>query len=403
LEALRGSAALIVVLCHSITGFLPQYYGYIPSLASDRLQGSVFYCFLNGSASVCLFFVLSGYILTRRYCESGDSRILLNGAIKRWPRLMGPVLVTVLISYSLFYFHLYNFQKAGIVSGSHWLVKFAGAFPPTEAPHAATPAIHYWDALLQGSFLTFFRGDWLFDSSLWTMQPELMGSFIAFGIAPILLKASKYSFFATIWLVLVTIAMLHFARPDLVAFPIGVTMAVLLPRKISLGRRFAYPALLLSLYLLGYPGAAVGAYTIFGDLANHGMPFVYPQIVGAAILISLIEIFPPLQRPFTGKISAFLGELSFPVYLLHVLVICSVGSSIYLRFGGIPAIVCVFLVTILAALPLMIFNDWWVARVNTVAEMLLRSRRPLNSEQIPASTEHATCIPVASIAKHPVR
>jgi peptidoglycan/LPS O-acetylase OafA/YrhL len=102
------------------------------------------------------------------------------------------------------------------------------------------------------------------------------------------------------------------------------------------------------------------------------MPYAYPQIAGAAILISVIEVFPPIRHAFSGKFSAFLGNLSFPIYLLHALVICSVGSWVYLRLGAVPAIISVFAVAVPASLPLMMFNNWWMARVNSVTERLLR-------------------------------
>jgi peptidoglycan/LPS O-acetylase OafA/YrhL len=79
---------------------------------------------LNGHAAVALFFVLSGYVLSRRFFESGDHRILLKGAVKRWPRLMGPVLLVVLASYALFKVNFYQFEQAGAVSGSPWLINF---------------------------------------------------------------------------------------------------------------------------------------------------------------------------------------------------------------------------------------------------------------------------------------
>jgi len=374
LEAVRGIAALVVVMNHSLNGFLPRYSGLDFAHTEDRLQGSVFFLFINGSSAVCLFFVLSAYILTRRYCLSGDIRILLKGAVKRWPRLMGPVLATVLVSYALFFFHLYDFEEAGARSGSSWLVAFAGAFHQVGAPDLTIQSIHWWDALLQGSVLTFIRGDWAFDGSLWTMQPELLGSFIAFGAAPILLEARKCSVYLTVALLVLGLAALYFGRAEMAAFPVGVGMAVLLRRESRLSGRFAYPAILLSLFLMSYPGAAVGAYTMFGFLASHSMPFTYPQIVGATILIAVIETFPSIRRLLSGRISAFVGSLSFPIYLLHSLVICSAGSWVYLRAGATAAIVTVFVVSVVASLPLMRFNDWWVTRVNSLADVVVRTR-----------------------------
>src|ERR1700720_3687849 len=62
LEALRAIAALVVVLNHSLDGFLPRYSGLDYAHAEDRLQGSIVFLFINVAGAVCLFFVLSGYI-----------------------------------------------------------------------------------------------------------------------------------------------------------------------------------------------------------------------------------------------------------------------------------------------------------------------------------------------------
>jgi peptidoglycan/LPS O-acetylase OafA/YrhL len=394
LEALRGIAALVVVLNHSLDGFLPRYSGLDSGHAGDSLQGSIFYLLINAPSAVCLFFVLSGYILTRRYCLSGDIGILLKGAVKRWPRLMGPVLATVLVSYALFFFHLYHFEDAGARSGSSWLVAFAGAFHQVLGPDVTAQSIHWQDALLQGAFLTFFRGDWRYDGSLWTMHFELIGSFIVFGAAPILLAARKSSVYLTVGLVIFGVALLYYMKAEMAAFPIGVGLAVLLPRGHALSAWVAYPAILLSLFLLGYPGGAFGTYAMFGFLADHGMPFTYPQIVGAAILIGVIETFPPIRELFSGRFSRFVGSLSFPIYLLHALVICSVGSWVYLRSGAVPAIVTAFAVSVVASLPLIKFNDWWVAQVNLLADRVLTTRGAARTDgAVSARLQHEGVIP----------
>jgi peptidoglycan/LPS O-acetylase OafA/YrhL len=387
LEALRGIAAIVVVLNHSILAFLPQYYGSgpLPAGGPQSLQGTLQYVFINGAGAVCLFFVLSGYVLTRRFCLTGETRILMKGVVKRWPRLMGPVLATVMLSYSLFYFHLYYFQPAGVKSASDWLSLFGDSFFRMLEPPLTTAAIHFRGALEQGLYFVFFRGDYLYDSSLWTMRPEFAGSLIAFGAAPFLLEARKSSSYLTIGFAAVLVALLHFADPNLEAFPIGVAMAVLLPRGGALPHVLAWPMLLAALYLLGYPGHAVGVYAAFGWLEAQGMKGTEPMVLGAALMIGAVECFPPARRVISGRFAALLGEFSFPIYLVHVLVIFSAGSAIYLRYGTMPAFAAVFLLTPVAALPLVWFNAWWVGRVNVCADALIRPRTPaLRLEEPPA-------------------
>ena len=147
--------------------------------AGHRSTRSILVGLVNGPAAVTFFFVLSGFVLTRRYFKTGDVTIIARSAVKRWPRLAGPVLLTVLASWALFAAGLYCFQNAAGIIGSPWLEKFAFAYDTPFIPS-------FRDALEQGAFFTLFRGDCYYDSSLWTMRYELIGSFMAFGLALLL-------------------------------------------------------------------------------------------------------------------------------------------------------------------------------------------------------------------------
>lgn len=375
LEAVRGVAALVVVVWHIGSGFFPSSIG--------NWQGSPIFVFMNGPAAVALFFVLSGYVLTRRYFELGDNRILLKGAVKRWPRLMGPVLLVVLASYLLFKLDLYQFEQAGAASGSPWLIKFASAYDNK-------PPILLWDALRQGAFLTFFRGDSYYDSSIWTMHPEFIGSFIAFGLAPILFEGRKSSLLLTIGLISIATVLARHANlyANLASFPIGVGLAVLLPRGMTIPRSLAYPALLTALYFLGFSGSATGIYAPFHPfLARHSSDI---QIVGAAIVIAVIETFPPVRKVLSGRISQFLGDLSFPIYLVHVLVICSIGSAIYLWAGAFPAAFAAFIFSIVASLPLVAFSHWWLKHVNAATVLIIREQS-VRPQSVPSASDRQSC------------
>jgi peptidoglycan/LPS O-acetylase OafA/YrhL len=363
LEVIRGVAALVVVVWHVCYAFFPHYH---PDFAAQSLQGSPLFVFMNGPAALTLFFVLSGYVLTRRYFEFGDNRILLRSAVKRWPRLMGPVLLVVLASYVLFKLDLYRFGQAGAISGSWWLIKFGYAYD-------LKPPIEFWDALRQGAFLTFFRGDFYYDSSLWTMQPEFIGSFIVFGFAPILFAARKLSLTLSIGLIGTASVFADYASLNhlsLIAFPVGVGLAALVSRESAIPSGIAYPAVLLALYCLGFSGADSGIYAVLNYTIFRTHPY-YVHVIGAAILIAVVETFTPISRLFSGRISKFLGDLSFPIYLVHVLVICSLGSAIYLWADAFSAAFAAFIFSILASLPIMAFNKWWITHVNATTNRVL--------------------------------
>ena len=97
LETLRGLAALSVVFWHTMLGFFPTWPGIFPALPqTEAINGNVFFGLIHGPAAVAFFFVLSGFVLTRRFFLDGNAEFLLRNAIKRWPRLAFPVTAVVL-------------------------------------------------------------------------------------------------------------------------------------------------------------------------------------------------------------------------------------------------------------------------------------------------------------------
>ena len=81
-----------------------------------------------------MFFVLSGFVLTRRFLLEGDHQIILRGAIKRWPRLAGPALAAALTSWCLFKLGAYRFKEGGAITGSEWLSFFAYGIQGVSSP-----------------------------------------------------------------------------------------------------------------------------------------------------------------------------------------------------------------------------------------------------------------------------
>ena len=168
-------------------GFFPASSGIFPNFPVEQsLAGQPWFGLLNGGAAVKFFFVLSGYVLTRHYFQTRDDLSIARGVVKRWPRMAVPVIAAVLMSWALFALDLYRFTNVAPITGSDWLYKFAFAYQTPFVPD-------FWEALMQGAFLTFFRGDSHYDSSLWTMRIELIGSYVAFGLALVLVRLSAAS------------------------------------------------------------------------------------------------------------------------------------------------------------------------------------------------------------------
>ncbi len=366
---MRGVAALVVVFWHLLLGFAPGLPGVLPGFpANVSWIGRPWYGFVNGGAAVGFFFVLSGFVLTRRSLQTDDADSLARGAIKRWPRLAGTVGIACLVSWALFPLGLYRFQQAGALSGSPWLAGFA------YSPEGAALVPSAWRALLEGVAGTFFTGSTSYNSSLWTMRTEFTGSLVAFGIALALLRLRGRALPAVLlgvsWLACFCV------DPWLANFPLGVALAsVAAARRLPRLHVAWAPALL----LLSYAAATFSDNSALNRSIYAHLHFALPgpTVYGAGAVIALIaaESIPAMRQVLSGRVARWLGRVSFPLYLLHIPVLCSAGCFAYLGLGGgrggaAAAAVTTLAVTALAAWPLAIFDVWWTRQVGRAARRL---------------------------------
>ncbi len=365
LECLRGFAALSVVAWHLLIGFAPFQSGQFAASVPNPVIGRLWFAPFNGSAAVSFFFVLSGFVLPWAYFNSGDLGQVSRGLLKRWPRLAGACTLTTLGSWLLFASGAYHFVPAAEISGSPWLKDFAYAgLAPGFQPH-------FWPALLQGAFFTFFSGESYLNSSLWTMRPEIVGSIVVLGVAPVL-RHLRHDLVAICLTVLLAL-MFYKAQPHVPQFLAGTLLARLLA-----GRPLFIPGWLalcmgaLAFWLFGFFGAR-GAYAWLAPF-GLGREFLFPVLwVPASLLLILAAIgCPRLDRLLSGGWARRLGQLSFPIYLVHVPVLCSLGAWTYVatipglgRPGATAVtVVAVLAGTLAAALLVGGFDRWWIARVN---------------------------------------
>jgi len=96
LDGIRGVAAFMVVIHHFLLAFYPSYYtldkqaSHINNL-DVQFGMSLFSVLANGDFCVCIFFVLSGYVLSRKYFLTNQLDVLISGAQRRFVRLYIPV------------------------------------------------------------------------------------------------------------------------------------------------------------------------------------------------------------------------------------------------------------------------------------------------------------------------
>jgi len=358
LEALRGGASMLVALYHFLLAFAPGVVGILPRVDnSHALVGTPWFAFVNGTAHVTTFFVLSGFVLSLKGLRENPTAAILDAAVKRWFRLAPIVCLSVLLSWALFHLGWFHFEDAAKLSRSDWLQHFGyGNLPQTYQPGI-------FEALWQGSFTTFVFGKRSLNSNLWTMIWEFYGSFMVFALAFLLRPRLRW----LLWLLLVAAAagLLLYPKSYLVPFLFGVAATALGIHRLKLNLPMAVLGLVGGLYLCGY-WLPSGWYfwAQFLPFATEERAIVILSL-GAFLLLVTFSSHNPMTAHLKGPVSRWLGNISFPLYLVHTLVITSLASLVYAHVGGgTTGLWLAALTTIAGCIPLVfvfaLFDRWWM-------------------------------------------
>lgn len=375
LEALRGLAAFIVVAWHFLWAFDPARIGIVDGFdPSSALLGSVSFASIDGPAAVTLFFVLSGFVLPLGFFRSGRTELVVRATAKRWLRLVCLVMLAVLLSWALFRCGLYRHREAAQLSQSTWLGTFGGSHPRA----SFTPSLP--GALLEGSLFAFLREPDMYDPVLWTMHHEFIGSFVTFFLAMILWRARPA---AAAWLLATAAIAVHFTDPYLFAFVAGTGLAWLMSRcDLHLSPSMAVACIAIGIFLFGYLEPR-GSYAMFAALQDAN-PARFDRIAihtasGVMIIIGLIGN-DRLGRSLATPPFRLLGRLSFPVYLFHFPLLCSLACGLFVLLRPVVSLqVTLFLVAAVYT-PLVVgvgylfarVDDVWLRWVNQFAARLTR-------------------------------
>jgi peptidoglycan/LPS O-acetylase OafA/YrhL len=367
LEASRGIASIIVVVHHFLLAFAPGL--------KVRASGHFYFAIVNGSSAVGFFFTLSGFVLCWSFLNRKDPQLLAKAFLKRWPRLVGIVLVTTVCSYLLFALGFYHYSAAAAITNSQWLATFAHGMIPIFQPRLI-------DAVLQG-LTTFFTGDSQYNTNLWTMRFEFAGSLTVYSLAAFVSAALKFRFMpytATV----ISIAALFFGL-NIFPFVVGFFLAVFFVRTRPHAQWWtAVIGLLAGMYLLGYdvPEKDYLWVSLLPNIILERFDVIAYTTGSACIMFSLMAN-GSIYGFFNRKLFEFLGKLSFPLYLVHTVVILSASSYVFLilrdqNLSARTVLILVFLMTItlsiVASLPLIKLDAWWVNKVDSyIRRNILRS------------------------------
>ncbi|GIO41968.1 acyltransferase family protein [Paenibacillus apis] len=323
LEGIRGLAAVIVMLSHFVIVFFPAA-NYLNKkqihLSSFEVSigNSPLNLIYNGNFAVFLFFVLSGFVVSYKFFKTNNKDEVTSIAVRRYFRLMIPVIVTSTVVYLLMKANLFYNGEAAKLTGSAWLGK-QWTFDPS-----------LYQMLKITLFDVFVKGNNQFNNVLWTMKWEFLGSFILFGFMAV------FGSFKFRWIIYIILLVIFFNSYYL-AFIAGMMMADYINIRKPLflkGLRINIFFMLSGLFLASYPTHYKGGTKIY-DIVNKILDMDSEQIhiIGAILFIFSVLNLSFLQRFFSNHIFVYLGRISYSIYLIHSIFIGTISSYLIIKLN----------------------------------------------------------------------
>ncbi|BCG57778.1 acyltransferase family protein [Paenibacillus sp. URB8-2] len=368
LDGIRGLAAFAVVISHYIQVFYPAALNGRPQQA--HFKWDIWYghspinLFYNGQFAVCLFFVLSGYVLSVKMFENElDSetflKLLHSSALRRYIRLAVPAAVSVLLVY------------LAIITNAFYLQDIWGTTWTDMKKNYYALDTNIYTVIKAAIFDPFFRFEaHPYNPVLWTMSYELLGSFLIFGFLALFGRVKKR------WIVYVVLSF-AFIQTYFVAFLWGMLLADLLKHKWVQSILMKVLVLLMGIYLGSAPYTSLMG-TMYEPIEvwtkNFDIdPRLLARTLGAAMILFALLRSKLLQHVFGWKPFVYLGQISFSLYLIHFTFLNTFSAFLFSKVIHYFTYNLAYAITFLVSmLPLFILSHYYMKYIDQGALKLAR-------------------------------
>jgi peptidoglycan/LPS O-acetylase OafA/YrhL len=347
LEGLRGLASLIVFFAHFLAAFKP-----VAIFGSDQTSNLGFFyktplgLITAGNFAVCLFFIMSGYVLSIKHFTKKTKNSEIQGdALKRYIRLGLPLFATCFLSFLISRYNFYYNSQVSILTGNDW---FRDYFSKLENKG--------YLAFFQEMILKLFSKEtnYNYNPPAWTITTELIGSYLTFGILTIA-RNFRYRF------ILYIIIFILLSGDFLQNFILGIAIADMRinytdwEQEIISNNRFVFYLTINCLFVFSLLLASFPYYVPQKILISSGSfynAFIFLDnrdfFGGGITLISSFLFFITYRYTIyktwlETKFMQTLGRYSFMLYLTHFLSLASVTSLVYIKTINMSILANLFL------------------------------------------------------------
>ena len=295
IEGLRGIAAIAVILHHLLLAFYPAHYSGVgtDSKFSTTFPLDVYYqqspfgFLTNGNFMVCLFFTISGYVLSLPYFSKNNISFLLRGMSKRFIRLYLPVLFSTIVSILLIESNWLFHKELRQITHSFWLY---------DLWNQKMQMIDYLRLIV---YEVMFQGKSQLNTVYWTISIELIGSYLIYGFL-LVTHRLKFKILLLGALVVPTI----YISESYITFLFGAILSFCSLRISKIPKSLQFPLgtifFILGLFLGGVPSNGIYDTTFYEILPpiRTKVSAHFFHSLGAASLLTGIVLLPNIQNFF---------------------------------------------------------------------------------------------------------
>ena len=351
IEGLRGWACVSVMLSHLFFGVFIK--ATPPFISPDWRP--LMEPFLGGTLAVAVFFTLSGDVLSASYWMRPSRTELVRHTVKRYMRLTIPILAASIVVFLLIKTGLtFNHEAASMLHVNDWLGNFLrGDFSVFDLLWFSGITV-YFETPADRALLPF----------LWIIRIEMVGSLLVlvYLFADVQIRR-RYT--AIVFMLLICLG----ADSMLACFPIGMLCAIARARGgFAWVRRHAITE---PVALAGFAFALV-----IGTWCNRvWQGLLTPSIIAGGVAVACVYASERLTRFFSAPLSLWLGQISFPIFLLHFPVIVSFtsGMALLAHAHGLLSPAMIWLIVAASATLCLFISclfrpvETWAARAGALA------------------------------------
>ena len=305
ISGMKGMGALIVFIHHFFYCFYPLF---LPegSTTAPIEHIPAANLLVNGNFAVCLFILLSGYLVARNAARYDSMDQYGEAVVKRYLRLLIPLAVAAALSYLLCVLRIYRIHEVSDALGNELTANYFSVI-----------RFHH---LILSVFLAPF-GYHVLVGPFWMMNYILVGAFLVMGITLVIRRLRPELQLLTI---LFVAGLLLYREPYYACVMAGMFLYKVGERPMKIPAAARITAILLFL---------AAACWLAADQAGVLEYDIYKNLLAAFLFVSAVLLSTSLRKVFCCRLMDRLGELSLGIYIFHWPVICSLSCRLYL---GMP-------------------------------------------------------------------